>query len=149
MGCHRRDKRSGSGLLQTGVCSSYPSISSRRTTADVTRFWALQILALSGTKVIAGARPGENQDDLKLLSDQHEGRLLPVQMELLDKDSVKVSLPPLHRPLRVLSQSSHPDLPCYFPQAAMNTVEAVHTDGVDFLINNAGVLGHYTRAQEQ
>ena len=51
----------------------------------------LQILALPGTKVIAGARPGENQDDLKLLSDQNEGRLLPVQMELLDKDSVKVS----------------------------------------------------------
>lgn len=51
----------------------------------------LQILALPGTKVIAGARPGENQDDLKLLSDQNEGRLLPVQMELLDKDSVKVT----------------------------------------------------------
>lgn len=31
----------------------------------------------------------------------------------------------------------------------MMTVEAVHTDGVDFLINNAGVLGHYTRAQDQ
>lgn len=34
-------------------------------------------------------------------------------------------------------------------QAAMQQVQEKHPQGVDYLINNAGVLGRYTRAQEQ
>lgn len=51
---------------------------------------ALQILALQHTSVVAGARPGENTDDLQALSKQYVGRLMIVEVELLDKNSVKV-----------------------------------------------------------
>jgi len=50
----------------------------------------LQILSLHNTKVVAGARPGENADDLQALSKKYEGRVMIVEMELLDKESVKV-----------------------------------------------------------
>lgn len=50
----------------------------------------LQILAFQHTKVVAGARPGENADDLKALSKKCEGRVMIVEVELLDKISVKV-----------------------------------------------------------
>lgn len=81
-----------------------------------------QILSLHNTKVIAGARPGENADDLQALSEKYEGRVMIVQMELLDKESVK---------------------------AAIQRVQEAHVGGVDYLINNAGVLGQYSRAQDQ
>ena len=51
---------------------------------------ALQILAVQHTSVVAGARPGENADDLQALSKQHTGRMMIVEVELLDKNSVKV-----------------------------------------------------------
>jgi len=50
----------------------------------------LQILSLHNTKVVAGARPGEIADDLQALSKKYEGRVMIVEMELLDKESVKV-----------------------------------------------------------
>lgn len=52
----------------------------------------LQILSLQNTKVVAGARPGENAEDLQALSKKYEGRVMIVEMELLDKESVKVSI---------------------------------------------------------
>ena len=57
----------------------------------VTMLNLLQILALANTKVVAGARPGENADDLEDLSRKYQGRVMIVEMELLDKTSVKVS----------------------------------------------------------
>lgn len=41
---------------------------------------------------MAGARPGENAEDLQALSKKYEGRVMIVEMELLDKESVKVSI---------------------------------------------------------
>ncbi|KAL0022088.1 hypothetical protein WJX79_005954 [Trebouxia sp. C0005] len=81
-----------------------------------------QILSLHNTKVVPGARPGENADDLQALSKKYEGRVMIVEMELLDKESVK---------------------------AAIQRVQEAHVGGVDYLINNAGVLGQYSRAQDQ
>ena len=38
----------------------------------------------------------------------------------------------------------------YMPaQGAIQKVQEAHADGVDYLINNAGVLGSYSRAQDQ
>jgi len=34
-------------------------------------------------------------------------------------------------------------------QAAIQRVQEAHVGGVDYLINNAGVLGQYSRAQDQ
>lgn len=51
---------------------------------------ALQILSFLHTKVVAGARPGENADDLRALSGKYVGRVKIIEIELLDKDSVKV-----------------------------------------------------------
>lgn len=53
---------------------------------------APQILALQHTNVVAGARPGESADELRALSKKYEGRVMIVEVELLNKDSVKVKI---------------------------------------------------------
>lgn len=106
----------------------------------------LQILSLHNTKVIAGARPGENADDLQALSEKYEGRVMIVQMELLDKESVKVGhCKPAPGKTPILTA----ELQLFALQAAIQRVQEAHVGGVDYLINNAGVLGQYSRAQDQ
>ncbi|DBA78176.1 hypothetical protein WJX79_006992 [Trebouxia sp. C0005] len=81
-----------------------------------------QILDLPNTTVIAGARSPEKAADLQKLSQQFEGRLFAVPLDLSDSNTV---------------------------QAVVETVKKSHKDGVDFLINNAGVLGTFAQIKDQ
>lgn len=77
----------------------------------------------------------------------HAGRLNIVQMELLQPDTIKVKARCIQRAgldaLYVLT-GVHT---CQ--QAAADKVLQSCPDGVDYLINNAGILGTYSTIQEQ
>ncbi len=90
MGCDRCNQGHGSRILHTGNFSD--AAVQAPTIRDIPKPipLVLQILSLHNTKVVAGARPGENADDLHALSKKYEGRVMIVEMELLDKESVKV-----------------------------------------------------------
>ncbi len=51
----------------------------------------LQILHLPNTTVIAGARSPEKAEDLQRLSQQFEGRLIVLPLDLSDSNTVQVS----------------------------------------------------------
>lgn len=84
--------------------------------------WVSQLLLLRNTTVIAAARPVDDFVELHKLHHQFRHRLLIVEMELLDQNTIK---------------------------AAAKAVQAAYPAGIDYLINNAGILGKYSGIADQ
>lgn len=104
------------------------------------------------TSVVAGARSPDKAHDLQDLAKQHDGRLLMIALDLSDPDTVQVAVLFTHRFLSlraVLHRASGLINSVLCVQAAFKAVQTAHTDGVDFLINNAGVLGTFAQIKDQ
>ena len=97
------------------------------------------------SSVVAGARSPDKAHDLQDLAKQHDGRLSVIALDLSDPDTVQVAA--LHA--SVLHRASGLINSVLCVQAAFKAVQTAHTDGVDFLINNAGVLGTFAQIKDQ
>ncbi|DBB13667.1 TPA: hypothetical protein ACH3X3_000686 [Trebouxia sp. C0006] len=83
--------------------------------------WVSQVLSLSNTTVVAAARPTDDFQDLSSLQHDFHSRLMIVEMELLDPSTVEET----------------------------KLVQDAHPQGIDYLINNAGILGSYSDVAQQ
>ena len=109
----------------------------------------LQILDLPNTTVIAGARSPEKAEDLQKLSQQFSGRLVTVPLDLSDSNTVQVTYEQAETYGATPQRSQRQPRPSSVIQAAVETVKKSHKDGIDFLINNAGVLGTFAQIKDQ
>ncbi|KAL3148373.1 hypothetical protein ABBQ38_013830 [Trebouxia sp. C0009 RCD-2024] len=84
--------------------------------------WVAQVLAQENTTVIAAGRLSDDFQELKQLQKLNAGRLRIVKMELLQPDTIT---------------------------AVADKLLQSCPDGIDYLINNAGILGTYSTVNEQ
>ncbi|KAL3132419.1 hypothetical protein ABBQ32_008978 [Trebouxia sp. C0010 RCD-2024] len=82
----------------------------------------VQILAMPDTSVVAGVRTPEKAIDLQKLADKHGDRLHIVKLDLANIETIT---------------------------AAVEVIEKLQKNGVDFLVNNAGVLGSFSHIRDQ
>lgn len=119
-----------------------------------------QILAMPDTLVVAGVRTPEKATDLQKLVDKHGDRLHIVKLDLANTETITVSGVLPHWVV-----ANNFDNTCMWPsrdvqrsnwyqaesakQAAVEVIEKFHKNGVDFLVNNAGVLGSFSHIKDQ
>ncbi|KAL3131674.1 hypothetical protein ABBQ38_007968 [Trebouxia sp. C0009 RCD-2024] len=94
----------------------------------------VQILAMPDTLVVAGVRTPEKATDLQKLVDKHGDRLHIVKLDLANTETIT-------RSNWYQAESAK--------QAAVEVIEKFHKNGVDFLVNNAGVLGSFSHIKDQ
>jgi NAD(P)-dependent dehydrogenase (short-subunit alcohol dehydrogenase family) len=84
--------------------------------------YVTQILKQENTHVIATARTPDKADELKQLQDKHKDRLQLVKLDLADESSIKAAAE-------------------HLKQSGLNSL--------DYLVNNAGILGDFVPVEEQ
>lgn len=107
----------------------------------------LQVLSLSNTTVVAAARPTDDFERLSSLQHDFDSRLMVVEMELLDPSTVEESKDSVAERSSATKSSHHTSTPLL--QAAAKLVQDAHPQGIDYLINNAGILGSYSDVAQQ
>lgn len=108
----------------------------------------MQVLSLSNTSVIAAARPTDDFERLSSLQRYFDTRLMIVEMELLDPSTVEESKDSIAERSSPTKSSHYTSTSCCM-QAAAKLVQDAHPQGIDYLINNAGILGSYSDVVQQ
>lgn len=110
----------------------------------VTIFGCLQLLLAPTNRVVACARSPETAKHLQTLCKNHPGQLHLVALDLSNPVTAQVGCVP--EKAKCQAQSAYSAL--NFTQVAAQEVSKLHRH-VDFLINNAGVLGKFAHVLEQ